>query len=740
MHKQPHHNLISRDSSERLIVFIHRNLISRGISDKLLVVLQHGELTSELQSLRIGPLQKCAAAEKISSTSTGAALDTEDPKTALIKLLVEHAASQGPIDMIRALLRAGGEDALTMIAEVLDHTIETMEQVTVASPRRARRSLREIIDRAERVFDSIDSQYCDGISRCADADVDSLSLLLAKAMDTTESADSSSVVTNVLDCLEHCGSAVLQSVSLLVDVESDAGQRVSALEVLRGLSEARLEVASSDECGAFDVVKGRLASSKAGVGAEVVSGSMVLFTLGCRNGVAACGSVDFIVLSYNLFARWYKSAAVSADGDVLAAGAALGALFTLCTELTGKTPSEQRGILAASAASGVKTMLGAASKAFNRQRVCEVFRDAMKAGILRHDDISLASGFCYVAFFSGYGDPGVLPAADEAGMFSVSLDLHRRIEPTPLPDEWWVSTCDVIDVTSTRLMSIWAQWALVKRLPSPSQAPWFNELLGHAIRIAKVNASAGLSGRDTMCCACVVHALSVVELAAKDESQHVLLDESGVAEALEYGIMHDYTDFIGSSVSASAAGAAVSFMGRNEGGKVLRREAVVAVLERVWGFFDPDAAVYMYDAPVRSLMVHFNRICIMVISDANKKHMVQFEPLLDMLLECLLLDPSNRRHGQDGCDALQEGSAGVLHELALYGPGASALRSHGGVLKTLHHLIEVGTKESKEHGRSALFELEEETRDALKAAAAAGGGGAGDGTAHATTARGYETI
>eukprot|EP01046_Picozoa_sp_COSAG06_P117991 COSAG06_NODE_65113_length_257_cov_250.803797_2_plen_36_part_01 len=36
-------------------------------------------------------------------------------------------------------------------------------------------------------------------------------------------------------------------------------------------------------------------------------------------------------------------------------------------------------------------------------------------------------------------------------------------------------------------------------------------------------------------------------------------------------------------------------------------------------------------------MTHVARVTIMVISDANKKHMLQFQPLIDMLLECLII-------------------------------------------------------------------------------------------------------
>eukprot|EP01046_Picozoa_sp_COSAG06_P106504 COSAG06_NODE_52786_length_303_cov_3.931373_1_plen_100_part_11 len=100
-------------------------------------------------------------------------------------------------------------------------------------------------------------------------------------------------------------------------------------------------------------------------------------------------------------------------------------------------------------------------------------------------------------------------------------------------------------------------------------------------------------------------------------------------------------------------------MGRNEGGKVLRREAVHAVLDKMHQHFDPD--LWAYTTPVKTVIPHFSRVSIMVLSDANKKHMLQFKPLIDMLLECLLIDDDNHRYGQDGADALQEASAGVIH-------------------------------------------------------------------------------
>eukprot|EP01046_Picozoa_sp_COSAG06_P084036 COSAG06_NODE_30885_length_530_cov_1.742459_1_plen_176_part_11 len=174
--------------------------------------------------------------------------------------------------------------------------------------------------------------------------------------------------------------------------------------------------------------------------------------------------------------------------------------------------------------------------------------------------------------------PGALTTANELGAFSAALELYRRVEPSPLPGEWWLKTCDVVDVTSSQLQCVWIIFALVKRLPSATQASWWPELLDHAIRMCKLNASAGMSGRDTFGFVPFLHAGGIVELAAKDESQHEMLVASGVADALEYGILHDFT-MIGNSIAAYASGAAVALVGRNEGGKVLCREAVHAVLE-----------------------------------------------------------------------------------------------------------------------------------------------------------------
>ena len=86
----------------------------------------------------------------------------------------------------------------------------------------------------------------------------------------------------------------------------------------------------------------------------------------------------------------------------------------------------------------------------------------------------------------------------------------------------------------------------------------------------------------------------------------------------------------------------------------------------------------------------------MTISDANKKVMLQHDKLLETLTAALLLDEDNPRRGQEGADDLREACAGVLHELALFGPGAEVLRSDKRTMDALRALTDEGTKEARE--------------------------------------------
>jgi hypothetical protein len=97
----------------------------------------------------------------------------------------------------------------------------------------------------------------------------------------------------------------------------------------------------------------------------------------------------------------------------------------------------------------------------------------------------------------------------------------------------------------------------------------------------------------------------------------------------------------------------------------------------------------------------------MAISDANKRLMLQFGGLLDTFVKALLLD--SPRRDEVGGDAVQEACAGVLASLALFGPGAEALRGDGGVMDALRSMRDgvSSTEASRQSAVQALFQLEE---------------------------------
>eukprot|EP01046_Picozoa_sp_COSAG06_P060292 COSAG06_NODE_12770_length_1332_cov_1.150041_1_plen_443_part_11 len=344
------------------------------------------------------------------------------------------------------------------------------------------------------------------------------------------------------------------------------------------------------------------------------------------------------------------------------------------------------------------------------------------------EGISLGCG--HVVLLAAMTRAGALAAVEDSTSLQRTVaaaadgvvTLMKRVCPMPLPPEHWISTCDVVDVTTLQLAVLLVYFAY--NADRCVEEPCFDKVLVEAVHIAKVNALAGLSNRPTMSYFSIRSSFQLIEAGARVERHTAVLLDSGVVEAMDGDFSFQWGE-TGQSMSSFAAGALVAVCGKNEGGKTLSRSAVAAVLAELGTYLDKSNFRLTY--PARKVLPSLQRIATMAISDANKKHLIQHSKLLDLLLECLIINEDNHRKGQDGADALQEASAGVLHELSLFGPGAAALRSHSGVIPTLHKLCEVGTKVSKERGAAALFELEEDKRPKMVAAAAAADDGSGTG-------------
>jgi hypothetical protein len=681
------------------------------------------DLIIELRQLKPSLLSKRALSTGVDPARIDAALDADDSKQALIDLVVECESKRGPEERIVSCLAEGGAACAAMVMDALEDGMDVLEQLSMSSPRKSRKALLETMERVEALMDDVDEAWCNGMCRCGEAELGCLSgqLMSVRELSSTSSVSSASdAVVCLMDGLDRCGSAVLQSLAVLRagGTGGGSGAVLGALSVLRGLGEDRLEVVSVDECAAFDAVMGYLSSSDRCAGMELESACVSLFKLGCRNGFVVCARAEVLELfeSFSVDATgWLVS---SSALNVLRTGAAVNAFSALMTyEVVYKSAVDVRASLEPLAVNMIKATVSACMKLHSSQRISTLMLDTMKSGLMEDDEPIVACGALYNWAFvvvCHASIPSVVQSADDTGALLAALNLHKRIMPSPLPASWWVSTCDVIDATSARLsFGTGMGPATLKRAAwrssgvSQSARMWLNV----AIDMVKMNMEARLTARDRMNPLLFYQCLGLVEVAARQESQHRLLLESGVAEALEYTCLNEFAYVNGSlSLGAVAAGGAVALLGRNEdgAGKTLSRESVFAVIDSVALCFE--AKAFQADRPMAYVASNFSRVATMCISDANKRFMVEHGGLVQMLLHCLVVDAANPRKGQEGAEALQESCAGVFQELALFELGGSLLRSHGGTLDALRAVVMGGSPQAKERASAALFELEEEKR------------------------------
>eukprot|EP01045_Picozoa_sp_COSAG04_P006490 COSAG04_NODE_320_length_16877_cov_26.485401_1_plen_4766_part_00 len=721
--------LESESSFEDRMSALSRELGSRGRADAVFVHDVHAPepclepvdepdaLQSELEAMRVTALHKRAVSEGVSADAVDDAMDGDEPKAALINLIVA-VSKRGPADRLLSTLQTGGKAAADTLSSALDHALDVLEQLSMSSPRKSRKSILELMESVEVLAESVDEDWCDGVSCCGPARLEALSSRLLAARELQPAGDCVPVVSSLLESLRSCGSVAVQCESVLgADAGSDEAARLGALECVRGLSRASLGRASESEASLFDVLKDHLCgdSESALSCEERLSCWLSLFVLGCRNGLSVVARMDVLE---PLWAAMEMSSALL--GAAVASGSIEDALCVcsaahLCSsglvvmEAPCKSPPDVRAPLEKRSSGLIKSYMGVKAKAHSAESFGKVIAGVVSLKLLEQDreHASLGCGALQVLSDIGLVFPKALAECDTEALHGGALTLLRNVCPSPLPAEWWVSTCAEVDVTSVRLTLAMAFFgSSVGR--SNMRSPLLSPALAEAVHICKVNASAGLSARPTMSF-CIIYALQLVEVAARVESHAASLLESGVPEALDYACVNDFS-YVGQSVASNAAGAVVELVGRNEGGKTLSRATANAVLDNIANLFDPTH--YFNRFPAARVLPYLRRVTTMTIADANKKIMLQHNKLLDTLVTGLLLDEDNPRRGQRGADALQEVCAGVLHELALYGPGAAALRAHTPTMDALRVLAESGTKDSRERAAGALFELDEETRAA----------------------------
>eukprot|EP01050_Picozoa_sp_SAG11_P027500 SAG11_NODE_6992_length_1212_cov_1.233603_1_plen_399_part_10 len=261
------------------------------------------ELRVELHGLKMRELRKRALASGLSAEAVEDAHDADDVKGALISLLLERHAEVGAAGEIMMLVGDGGEAASELIVSVLEHAADVLEAVSASTPRKGRKAVRALLERVEAWSEMVDAAWAKDVSRCGGAFLEKLASVLGSVRELAAGeCEGKAVVERVselLECLVRCGSAVLQSVAVLEAAESKSDDRVRALDALRGLCDELQEGASPEEVSAVSVVLLHMGVEH---GRSVrVSAGLALFCLGSRNGFAVCESVELIRSVVNHF-------------------------------------------------------------------------------------------------------------------------------------------------------------------------------------------------------------------------------------------------------------------------------------------------------------------------------------------------------------------------------------------------------------------------------------------------------
>eukprot|EP01043_Picozoa_sp_COSAG02_P087123 COSAG02_NODE_24450_length_687_cov_7.056122_2_plen_95_part_01 len=91
----------------------------------------------------------------ISDELVEVAMESNDPKSALIDLIVAVESRRGPADRVGTCLRAGGDSSAELVANVLEHAVDVLSSMSVSSPRKARKGLFVLGESIELVLESV---------------------------------------------------------------------------------------------------------------------------------------------------------------------------------------------------------------------------------------------------------------------------------------------------------------------------------------------------------------------------------------------------------------------------------------------------------------------------------------------------------------------------------------------------------------------------------------------------------
>ena len=164
--------------------------------------------------MRAAQLRKRAAESGVSAEAMDEAEEADDVKAALVEVLVARHREVGAAGRMVTTLKGGGNAAVELVASVLEHAASVLDGVSLTTPRKGRKALLEVVERVEALMESLDAEWVDGVSKCGKKDLDVLGTLLAQGADGSN-VDIAAHTVEMLECLDRCGSVVVQSMAVL---------------------------------------------------------------------------------------------------------------------------------------------------------------------------------------------------------------------------------------------------------------------------------------------------------------------------------------------------------------------------------------------------------------------------------------------------------------------------------------------------------------------------------------------
>ena len=701
-------------------------------------------LRAELAGLRLSELRRRAQGAGLDEASIDEAEDSAAPKSALLELLVSAESGGGDETGLLGVLRSGDVDA---VASILDGVADVVDGMVAASSRRDRKKLVALVERLET---SASTDLSD-LSLCSDGELVALCGALASAQNLTESsqpAEAEAAVERIVVCVARCTDAVVQTVCMLDGPHGGLGgpgapaasRRLQVLRTVRGLSEERLPAALADEVEAMLAISRHLEEPEGCGPDELTAMLMALLTLRCRTAqdpqALPTERLFAIAMSLNIVER---TAQLSESLSGLSLCFAVSMFIPLTFEAMSKSPPD-----AAQALTGASNKLmreafvglGRIRSVLTVPLFTDVLKEIERRNILNdRDELTFACACINWLHLLMMDQMALLFAANDMGIFAATTQLHEYICPSasPLPERWWIAQRSLIDARSIQLTIVFEMGALARSIDNRAEQPWWPTLRLAATNFLKMNVQ--LEHFDELGGASqwlgVYCALGVIEATAMLESQHAVLLQTDIVEWLEYSCEHGKMERLQTSIRSRAAATLVLLIGRAEaGGKSLSQGTVLTFLNYIGGYFQDGAM--RRNHPARKALSAVQSLRLMVVSDANKLHLLDAkccDQLVDIVLGCLLLDPSDPRYNEDGSDELRDIGAKVLQELSLFGPGSKWLQKQPRVMDSLRQLQQDGSStRAHESAAAALFELDAKERERISqlsntTAAAAGANG-----------------